>query len=55
MLVFLKYIVVLSNDALGRTDEINEAGSPNDDVSLIGSELSVSLNKFRIRPLIMKS
>ncbi|CAK66215.1 unnamed protein product (macronuclear) [Paramecium tetraurelia] len=55
MLVFLKYLVVMSNDMHGKTDEINEAGSPNDVISIIGSEGSGSSNRFRIRQLIIKS
>ncbi|CAD8108571.1 unnamed protein product [Paramecium sonneborni] len=53
MFVFLKYLHKRQYDI--QTDEINEAGSPNDNVSIIGSEISMSSNKFRIRPLMMKS
>ncbi|CAD8152638.1 unnamed protein product [Paramecium octaurelia] len=55
MFVFLKYVMIKSKDALGRTDEINETNSPHDNVSIIGSELSIASNNFRIRPLMMKS
>lgn len=55
MFVFLKYLMIKSKDIIAKTDEINETGSPNDNLSIIGSEISMSSNNFRIRPLMMKS
>ncbi|CAD8126010.1 unnamed protein product [Paramecium sonneborni] len=51
MFVFMRYLIIRQNDM--KTDEINEIGSSKDNVSMIGSELSMSQNSFRIRPLLM--
>ncbi|CAD8203769.1 unnamed protein product [Paramecium pentaurelia] len=53
--MFLKYLMIKSKDIIGKIDEINETESLHDNVSIIASEISMSSNNFRIRPLMMKS
>lgn len=53
--MFLKYLMIKSKDVIGKIDEINETESLHDNVSIIASEISMSSNNFRIRPLMMKS
>ncbi|CAD8106865.1 unnamed protein product [Paramecium primaurelia] len=53
--MFLKYLMIKSKNVIGKIDEINEIESLHDNVSIIASEISMSSNNFRIRPLMMKS